>query len=119
MTSERTHFTSTRRQSQSASLWSRNRNLTAFTASSKLGSVTTLIIAVALVIIMAFMYAFQVMKPSAFSYEFYAIEQQRSELAGERDDLRVENARLQSLTRVKDSNVAAAMTEPVSTEYIN
>jgi hypothetical protein len=119
MTMQRIQFTSTRRGTGSSSLWSRNQNLTAFAPSSKLGPVTTLIIAVALVVVMAFMYAFQVMKPSAFSYEFYAIEQQRSKLASERDDLRVENARLQSLTRVKDSNVAAAMTEPTSVNYAN
>lgn len=119
MTTERTQFISTRRQSQDSSIWSRNQNLTAFSPASKLGPVTTMIIAIALVIVMAFMYAFQVMKPSAFSYEFYEIDQKRSELASQRDDLRVENARLQSLTRVKDSSVAAAMTDPVSTEYAN
>jgi len=119
MTSERTQFSSTRHRNQSASIWSRNQNLTAFAPSSKLGPVTTLIIAVALIIIMAFMYAFQVMKPAAFSYEFNEINQRRNELTSERDDLRVENARLQSLARIKNSNVAAAMTEPTTVDYAN
>ncbi|GHU08827.1 hypothetical protein FACS189431_5800 [Alphaproteobacteria bacterium] len=119
MTSARAQFTSARHSNGGTSIWGRNQNLTAYAPTSKLGPVTTLIIAVALIVVMAFMYAFQVMKPSAFSYEFYEIDQKRTELASERDDLRVENARLQSLTRVKDSNVAAVMTAPASTEYAN
>jgi len=119
MTSQRSQFTSNRSRSGNVSIWGRNQNLTAFAPNSKLGPVSTLIIAVALVVVMAFMYAFQVMKPTAFSYEFYEIDQRRSQLASERDDLRVENARLQSLTRVKNSDVAAAMSTPVSTDYAN
>jgi hypothetical protein len=91
----------------------------AFRSKNKIGPISTIIFAVVLVVIMAFMYAFQMMKPSAFSYEFYQIDQKRTELASERDDLRVENARLQALSRVKDSNVAAAMTTPSTTEYAN
>jgi hypothetical protein len=118
MTSARTQFTSSR-HGQPVATWGRNQNLVAFRGGSKVGPVSTIIFVVVLVVIMAFMYAFQMMRPSAFSYEFYQIDQKRTELASERDDLRVENARLQALNRVKDSNVATAMTTPTTTEYAN
>ena len=43
---------------------------------------------------------------------FNAIDEKKTQLAAERDDLKIENARLQSIARVESSSVAAAMTTP-------
>jgi hypothetical protein len=46
------------------------------------------------------------------------INVERSQLAAEQNDLKLESARLQSLMHVQDSSVAAAMTTPVDTNYM-
>lgn len=119
MTSARTQFVSNRQQNQSGSIWRRNQNMTSFSAGNLLGKNSTIVLTIVAILALFIMTVIQAMRPASFSYEFYEMDQRRAELASERDDLKVENARLQSLSRVKESSVAASMTEPVSTDYMN
>ena len=119
MTSARTQFVSSRRQNQSSSIWRRNQNMTSFSAANLLGKNSTIVLIIVAILTLFIMAATQAMRPATFSYEFHEMDERHKELVSERDDLKVENARLQSLSRVKESGVAASMTEPVSTDYMN
>ena len=59
----------------------------------------------------------QLSKTGSYSYEINDINQKKTQLAAEQDNLKVENARLQSLNNIKNSEVAKAMVAPASTNY--
>ena len=67
--------------------------------------------------LMGLLYLTQLSKTGSYSYELNDINERRTELAAEQDNLEVENARLQSLSTLKSSDVANAMTAPVDTDY--
>lgn len=67
--------------------------------------------------LLGMIYLTQLSKTGSFSYEINKINRQKTELAAQRDNLKVENARLQSLNTIKNSEVAKQMTAPVSTDY--
>ncbi len=97
--------------------WGRNQNLVQFKSGGKLGTVANVVIVLLLVALMFLIYLMQIAKTGSFSYQLNDVNEQKSELAAEQDNLKVENARLQSLSAVKSSDVAAAMTTPASTDY--
>lgn len=119
MTSPRTQFTSTRNRSrvQKNASWGRNQNTVAFMPSAKLGPVAHTVIVALMIALLGLLYLTQLTKTSSYGYEMNSIDDKKTELVAERDDLKVENARLQALSRVKDSNVAANMTAPSSVDY--
>lgn len=100
-----------------AANWGRNQNLVQFKSGGKLGTVANVVIVLLLVALMFLIYLMQIAKTGSFSYQLNDVNEQKSELAAEQDNLKVENARLQSLSAVKSSDVAAAMTTPASTDY--
>lgn len=67
--------------------------------------------------LLGMIYLTQLSKTGSFSYEINKINRQKTELAAQRDNLKVENARLQSLSTIKNSEVAKQMTAPASTDY--
>jgi hypothetical protein len=116
MNENRKQFVSTRkRQSAAASAgaWGRNQNLTPYRSGTRLGPIANVVLIVLLVAFLGLLYLTQLTKTSAFGYELNEINTEKAELAAEQNDLRIESARLQSLTRVQDSAVAATMTTPV------
>jgi hypothetical protein len=117
MTSKRVQFTSSRYNS--GSTWARNQNLTAITKESKIGPVFSTIVAFGIVAVLAVIYLFQITKTSTYSFELENIENRRAELVAEREDLRNENARMQSAQRVNKSSIASSMTTPASIDYAN
>lgn len=120
MTTKRNQFISIRSRSRASDIsWGRNQNMTAYMPSAKLGPVAHAVIVALMIALLGLLYLTQVTRTSSFSYEMSAIDDRRAELTAERDDLRVENARLQALNRIKNSSVAASMTEPASTEYVS
>jgi cell shape-determining protein MreC len=62
-------------------------------------------------------YLFQVTKTNSFSYALQEVESQKAALSAEREDLRNENARLQSAQNVNSTSTAQKMTSPVTIEY--
>ena len=117
MTTPRTEFVSVRRRQLATAngAWGRNQNLTPFSSGAKLGPVANAVIIVLLIALLGLLYLTQLTKTSSFSYQMNSINDQKAQLTAEQDNLKVENARLQSLSRVKSSEVAAAMTTPVDT----
>jgi hypothetical protein len=117
MTAKRVSFTPTRHQT--SSLFTRGQNLTSFEAKGRLGPVFSAILIVGLIAILSVIYLFQITKSTSYSYVLDGIETKKAELLAESEDLRNENARLQSAQATTNSSVAAAMTTPATIEQAN
>ncbi len=114
-----TTFSSSRRQRHASASrqWQRNQNTVAFAPKISLGPIAHTIIIALLVAVLGLIYLSQVTKTSSYGYELDRQNNQMAALTAERQDLEVENARLQALSRVADSSVAKAMVAPASTSY--
>jgi len=97
----------------------RNQNTVAFAPALKLGPVAHTVIIALMIAVLGLIYLTQVTKTSFFGYQLNERQTQIQTLATERQDLEIENARLQALERVKNSDVAKALTTPTSVEYAN
>lgn len=85
----------------------RNQNATSFQSKERtLGPISNTIILIVLACCLGLLYLTQVTKTNAYSYKINALSRQQSELQQEYDDLEVASARLQSLDRIKNSEVA-------------
>lgn len=104
----------TRRQSS----WNRNQNTVSFVSGIKLGPVSHTVLVALMVTILGLVYLTQATRATAYDYEAQTIDVQIAELETKKTDLEIENARLTALDTVRSSNVAKAMTKPVSTEYV-
>jgi hypothetical protein len=115
MTHKRNEFISTRQRAMAGAGagFSRNQNLVSFGDRVKLGPVANAVIIILLVAFLGLLYLTQLTKTSTFGYQLNSIDNQRTQLQAEQNDLQVENARLQSLATVSNSTVAASMTTPV------
>jgi cell division protein FtsL len=123
MTQNHRQFVSTRKRqlataSPNGATWGRNQNLTPFASGTKLGPIANVVLIILLIAFLGLLYLTQLTKTSTFGYEMNEINVEKSQLAAEQDDLKIESARLQSLTRVQDSAVAAAMATPVDSSYM-
>lgn len=88
----------------------RNQNSVAFQAKAHtLGPISNTIILIVLACLLGLLYLTQVTKTNAFGYQINAMQQKQSQLKNEHDDLEVASARLQSLNRVQNSEVAKSM----------
>ncbi len=96
----------------------RNQNTTNFSSTSNvLGPVSNTISLIILACLLGLLYLTQVTKTNAFSYKINTLQKQQNELKSQNSDLEVASARLQSLDRVKNSEVAKNLVSvaPVST----
>lgn len=109
----------TNRSTEPDRQWRRNQNTVAFEATTKLGPIAHTVIIALMIAVLGLIYLTQVTKTSFFGYQLNDRQTQIETLANERQNLEIENARLQALERVRSSDVAKAMTTPVSTEYAN
>ncbi len=88
----------------------RNQNSVNFKETAKtLGPVSNTIILLALACLIGLLYLTQVTKTNSYGYTINSLQQQQSELQGQKADLEVAAARLQSLERVANSNVAKSL----------
>ena len=71
-----------------------------------LGPVSNSVILIVLACLIGLLYLTQVTKTNSYGYKINALEQEKSQLSEQRTDLEVSAARLQSLERVKSSDVA-------------
>lgn len=99
--------------------WQRNQNTVVFAPKSAMGPVTHTVLVALMIAVLGLIYLSQVTKTSTFGYTLQKQTDEMASLTAERQDLEIENARLQALTKVKDSNVAKAMTPPASTSFAN
>jgi hypothetical protein len=95
--------------------WQRNQNTVAYVAPTRMGPITHTVIVALMVAMLGLVYLSQVTKSSTFGYTMQQQTDTLASLTAQQQDLEIENARLQALNTVKDSNVAKAMTVPVST----
>ncbi len=97
----------------------RNQNTVRFRMKAGLGPVSNAVMIALMLSVLGLIYLTQITKTSTFGYQLNDLTTKQEELASENTDLEVELARLQALERVQQSDVAAAMTTPTSTEYAN
>ena len=107
------NYTSRRQQN-----WSRNQNTVAFTSAIKLGPVTHTVLVALMITVLGLIYLTQATKVTTYDYATKKIDSQIAELSSQKSYLEIENARLTAQKKKKNSSVAAAMTEPVSTDYV-
>ncbi len=105
-----------RRETGNNTKWQRNQNTVAYTAPVKMGPITHTVLVALMVAVLGLIYLSQITKSSTFGYTLQQQSDTLASLSAEEQDLKIENARLQALNTVKDSNVAKVMTTPVSTE---
>lgn len=98
--------------------WRRNQNTVRHQIGVGLGPVTHTVIIAVMLCILGLIYLTQITKTSTYGYQINDLKTQEEELVAEKNDLEVENARLQALERVKQSDVAKAMTTPSETNYV-
>lgn len=88
----------------------RNQNAVTFrTKERTLGPITNTIMLIVLACVLGLLYLTQVTKTNAYGYKVDGLLQQQQQLKEERDDLEVASARLQSLDRVQNSEVAKGL----------
>ena len=85
----------------------RNQNAVSFTDTVKtLGPISNTIILLVLACLIGLLYLTQVTKTNSYGYTINSLQQQQTQLQGQKADLEVASARLQSLDRVTASSVA-------------
>lgn len=109
-----TTFTPRRTSSQMR----RNQNSTRFQSQVKLGPVAHTVLVALMITVLGLIYLTQATKTTAYSYEADGLNAEITELSAKKSELEVQNARLTALDKVKNSDVAAAMTT-TETSYAN
>lgn len=99
-------------------MWRRNQNTVAFAPSTALGPISHTVLVALMMAVLGLIYLTQVTKTSIYGYDINESETRLSALSAEKEDLENENARLQALKNVSNSDVAKALTSPSSTEYV-
>lgn len=88
----------------------RNQNLVANRVQVKaLGPVSNTIVLIVLGCLLGLLYLTQVTKTNAFGYQINSLQQTQASLQSQHNDLEVASARLQSLSRAQNSDVAKSM----------
>lgn len=88
----------------------RNQNSVSFRADTRvLGPISNTIILIVLACLLGLLYLTQVTKTNAYGYQISELESQQAQLQSQHEDLEVSAARLQSLSRVQNSDVAKAL----------
>lgn len=98
----------------------RNQNAVSFVASARtLGPVSNSIILIVLACLIGLLYLTQVTKTNSYGYTINSLQTQQSQLRDEKANLEVTAARLQSLNRVANSEVAKGLVSVVPTGSIS
>ena len=89
---------------------SKGQNAVTFrTRERSLGPISNTIILIVLACVLGLLYLTQVTKTNAYGYKVNGLLEQQQQLKQEQDDLEVASARLQSLDRVQNSDVAKGL----------
>jgi cell division protein FtsL len=111
--------TTTQFSSRRVSNWNRNQNTTRFASNVKLGPVTHTVLVALMITVLGLIYLTQATRATSYDYEAQAIDTKISDLATQKTDLEVEDARLTALENVQNSSVAREMTAPAQTDYVS
>lgn len=97
--------------------WQRNQNTVAYTTTrAVLGPVSHTVLVALMIAVLGLIYLSQVTKSSSYGYALKDQSDQLTSLNAQRQELEIENARLQALKTVEESTVAKAMVTPVSVD---
>lgn len=97
----------------------RNQNITSQRAKERtLGPVSNTVLLIVLACVLGLIYLTQVTKTNAFGYEINELQSEASSLQAEHDELEVASARLQSLDRIKESEVAKGLVTVAPSETL-
>lgn len=96
---------------------SRNTNSVSYVSAVKLGPVTHTVLVALMITVLGLIYLTQATKATSYDYATSAIDNKIAELSIQKGDLEVENAKLTALETIQKSSVAAAMTQPKTTDY--
>ena len=98
----------------------RNQNAVSFATKNKsLGPVSNTLILIILSCLIGLLYLTQVTHTNAFGYTINSLQQQQTSLQNQKDNLAVSAARLQSLDRVSNSQVAKGLVSTAPAGTIN
>lgn len=98
----------------------RNQNSVSFRpATYALGPVSNTIILIVLACLLGLLYLTQVTKTNAFGYQINSLQEQSQQLKNQHDNLEVESARLQSVSRVQSSDIAKQMVSVAPTATVS
>jgi cell division protein FtsL len=93
-----------------SAFYGRNKNAQAFRTQEKtLGPISNTIILIVLALLLGLLYLTQVTKTNAYGYQINSLKQEQAKLDAQHDDLAVQTARLQSVDRVQNSDVAKGL----------
>jgi hypothetical protein len=95
----------------------RNQNLYRNKAEFKLGPVSTSLVAVAMIAVLALGYLNQITKTSVFGYQVRDLEVQRNEAVNAKKELEVEAARLTSIQQIQNSRAVAGLVPTTQVTY--
>ncbi len=85
---------------------SRNQNSVSFRVQARtLGPISNTITLIVLACLLGLLYLTQVTKTNAFGYQINNLQKTQASLVSQHDNLEVDSARLQSLSRVQNSSV--------------
>lgn len=103
---------------QKNQVYRRGQNTFAYSGvRSKLGPVSTIIVVLAIICLLGIVYLTQVTRVNALGYKVSSLESKQVELKKEKADLEVEAVRLQSIEKIKSSQVATSLTPIKPTTY--
>ena len=86
---------------------------------AKVGPISTAVICLALVSLLGIVYLTQVTRTNSLGYEVSSLRQKEDTLKKSKSDLDIEAVRLQSIEKVKSSQVAAALVPVKPSAYAN
>lgn len=95
----------------------RNQNLTRVEARVQAGPISVSFMLVALIAMLALLYLNQISKSSTLNYRLSSLETKRTALQAEKEQLRIDAARLRSIAEARSSQVAQAMTPVQNVSY--
>lgn len=96
-----------------------HQNMVSYKESARtIGPISNMVILIVLSCVLGLLYLSQVTKTNAFGYKIAELEQQSATLKTEHEDLEVASARLQSLDRVRASELAQNLVTVAPTSTI-
>lgn len=95
----------------------RNQNLYRNKAELKLGPVSTSMVMVAIVAVLALLYLNNITKTSTFGYQVSELQRQRNEAVSAKQELQVEAARLTSIQEIQKSKTVSGLTPTTQVSY--
>jgi hypothetical protein len=95
----------------------RNQNLYRTKSEVKLGPVSSSVVLVAVIVVLALLYLNQITKTSVFGYQVTELKHQRNQAVAAKQELEVEAARLTSIHQIQNSNAAKGLVPTTQVTY--